>query len=89
MHRRVVVAYCALANKCRVKAMELPTVIHRDFARVLPETTVGSYVTIWWSNGAGFSIYRVEETQAGPHQLVQVADYDVLCDGSGYTKVLI
>lgn len=44
---------------------------------------------VWWSNGAGYSIYMVVDNPgSGPHQLLPVRHMEVASDGT-YAEITI
>jgi hypothetical protein len=50
----------------------------------LSKHVVGSIIRVAWSNGAGYSDYRVDEDEGdGPHVFTHVADYHYLFDEDG------
>lgn len=40
------------------------------------EASVGRYIQVAWSNGAGYSVYRVEDSAEGPHVFVLVEEVE-------------
>ena len=51
------------------------------------EIEVGSEFTVKWSNGAGYSVYRVvDNPENGPHLFEVVGEYEV-CNGGRYVEL--
>jgi len=68
----------------------LPEFISPATANMLrkgPQTNVGDLISIWWSNGASFSLYHVNDGDRS-HTFTRVADYDITNDG-GYVRITV
>jgi hypothetical protein len=46
----------------------------------MKDLSVGEEFKVWWSNGTGYSIYRVVDAP-GPHELIAVGHHEINSDG--------
>lgn len=51
------------------------------------ELNVGDSLKVWWSNGAGYSIYTIEDQLRGPHKLKLHSNWEI-CSGGKYKQVM-
>ena len=49
---------------------------------------VGSTIQVWWSNGAGYSLYLVEDTIENGHKFLPIGDYEMNENGR-YELILV
>lgn len=53
------------------------------------QVQVGDQITVWWSNGAGYSVYKmVDNPGEGQHLLELIGNWEV-CNDGGYVRVQV
>jgi hypothetical protein len=50
--------------------------VPRDSAIVTHRVNVDDTVEVFWSNGAGKSVYQVRDTEKGPHEFVVISEVE-------------